>query len=138
MKKDIQINRKNIFDSKLFNSIDEINFIFDYIRKNDKSFSFNSLILLYRGSKDGDKTEICHRLCDNKENVLIIIKSNTEHIFGGYCKIGFKINEKIEYKIDNHCFLFSYDFRTIYPVKENKHVHRKKFWTLFLCKFRIL
>ena len=115
-----QITSKSLFDSKIINSIDDIKFILDYIKENDKSFSFNSLKLLYRGSKDGDKTEICHKLCDDKKNLLIIIESDTGHIFGGYCKIGFKINENLDHKIDNNCFLFSYDFKKIYPVIENK------------------
>ena len=54
-------------------------------------------------------------MCDNKKNVLIIIKSDIGYIFGGYCKIGFEVNNK-EYKIDNNCFLFSYNLKKIYPV----------------------
>ena len=116
------INLNSSFDSKIINSINEINFILNYIKYNDKSFSFNSLHLLYRASRDGDRTETCHKLCDNKKNVLIIIKSDTGYIFGGYCKIGFKVNPKNEYKIDNNCFLFSYNLKKIYPVIKDKKV----------------
>ena len=108
------------FDSKIIKSINELDFIFNYIKENDKTFSFNNLNLLYRGSRDGDRTSTCHKLCDNKQNVLIIIKSSKGKIFGGYCKIGFKVSSKNEYKIDNNCFLFSYDLKKIYPVIENK------------------
>ena len=77
------------FDSKIV-SLDSINFILDYLRENDKSFNFDEIKLLYRGSRDGDNTTLCHELCDNKQNVLIVIKSDTGYIFGGYSKIGFK------------------------------------------------
>ena len=110
---------KNSFDSKIFNSINDIDFILDYIRKNDKSNSFNKIKLLYRGSRDGDRTKTCHNLCDNKKNVLIVIKSDYGYIFGGFCKIGFQVKDKNEYLIDNNCFLFSYNLRKIYPVLKN-------------------
>ena len=38
--------------------------------------------LLYRGSRDGDSTQTCHELCDNKQNVLIVMKSDTNYVFG--------------------------------------------------------
>ena len=113
--KEIEKNKTIQLNSKI-TSINSINFILDYIRKNDKSFNFNEIKLLYRGSRDGDRTKTCHELCDNKQNVLIIMKSDTDHIFGGYSKIGFKINNNLEYKIDNNCFLFSIDSKKIYPV----------------------
>ena len=70
------------------------------IKEADKSFKFKNLKLLYRGSRDGDRTKTCHQLCDNKQNVLIIMQSDTGHIFGGYSKIGFKVNNNCDYKIN--------------------------------------
>ena len=107
-------------DSKI-TSISSINFLLDYIRNTDKTFNFNEIKLLYRGSRDGDITKTCHQLCDNKQNVLIIMQSDTGHIFGGYSKIGFKVKNIPEWKLDNNCFLFSLDLKKIYPViKEEK------------------
>ena len=111
------------FDSKIINSLGEIDFILDYIKQNDKEFSFEKIVLLFRGSRDGDDTQICHKLCDRKKNVLIIIKTDTGYIFGGYSKIGFEANNyQDEYKIDNNCFLFSKNLKKIYPVIQNKKV----------------
>ena len=49
------------------------------------------------------------------------MKSDTDNIFGGYSKIGFRIGNK-EYKIDNNCFLFSINLKKIYPVVKNKNI----------------
>ena len=77
----------------------------------DVNFKFSTIKLLYRGSKDGDEANKCHKLCDNKNNILIIIKSDRGNIFGGYSKIGFKTSNEAQYLIDNNCFLFSYDLK---------------------------
>ena len=50
------------------------------------------------------------------------MKSDSDYIFGGYCKIGFKINKNIDKKIDNNSFLFSYNFLKIYPVLKDEKV----------------
>lgn len=101
------IDTKNILiDSKIIKSIGEINFILYHLKSRDKLFDFKEIKLLYRGSRDGDRTKTCHSLCDNKPNILIIMRSDTNLIFGGYSKIGFKINKRGEYKKDNNSFFF--------------------------------
>ena len=110
------------FDSKIIQSKDSISFILDYIKQNDKTFNFNNIKLLFRGSRDGERTKTCHELCDNKQNVLIIMKSETGYIFGGYSKVGFKVNNNFDYKIDNNCFLFSLNLNKIYPAIKDKKV----------------
>ena len=120
---DKQNNKIDLFpgdDSKIIYYMSEIQFIVDYIKATDKSFQFKNLKLLYRGSRDGDRTETCHKLCDNKQNVLIIIQSSIGCIFGGYSKIGFKVSNKAEYLVDNNCFLFSYEFKKIFPSIKDK------------------
>ena len=120
----IEENKIYNFDSKIIDSINKIDFILNYIRDNDKSFNFKEIKLLYRGSRDGDRTKTCHELCDYKQNVLVVILSDTGYIFGGYSKIGFKttINDytHYEYKKDNNSFLFSVNLKKIYPVIKDK------------------
>ena len=124
--KEKEKNKIDLFpgdDSKIIYSMSEIQFIIDYIKKEDKSFEFKNLKLLFRGSRDGDRTKKCHDLCDNKQNVLIIIQSDIGNIFGGYSKIGFKVSNKAEYLVDNNCFLFSYEYKKIYPsVKDKQNI----------------
>ena len=125
----------NSFDSKIIESKDNINFILDYIKQNDKSLNISKIKLLFRGSRDGERTKTCHELCDNKQHVLIIMKSETGYIFGGYSKIGFKANKILEYKIDNNCFLFSVNLKKIYPVIKDKNVICHTRETSGLCFF---
>ena len=107
--------------TNILDSIDQVYFIWDYIRQNNPNFNFNFIRLLYRGSRDGDRTKTCHELCDNKTNVLIMILSDNDFIFGGYSKIGFQANNiNPQYKIDNDSFLFSVNLQKIYPVKYNE------------------
>ena len=120
-----QMNIFPHFESKIIFPKNKIDFILDYIREKDKSFNFNEIKLLYRGSRDGDKTKTCHKLCDNKKNVLIFIKSETDFIFGGYSKIGFqtRINSnELPYQKDNNSFLFSINLKRIYPVIKGKNI----------------
>ena len=124
---------KESFDSKIIDSINKINFIFYYIKENDKSLNFNNLKLLYRASRDGDNTKICHELCDNKQNVLIIIKSDIGYIFGGYSKIGFKTSKNWDGEKDNHSFLFSIDLKRIYPAIKDKNTIINSDETYGLC-----
>ena len=125
----------NSFDSKIIESKDNINFILDYIKKNDKTLNISKIKLLFRGSRDGERTKTCHELCDIKQHVLIIMKSETGYIFGGYSKIGFKANKILEYKIDNNCFLFSLNLKKIYPVIKDKNVICHTRETSGLCFF---
>ena len=121
-KNSININQNEDI-SKILSSMDELNFINFYAKNNDPSFNFKNIKLLYRSSRDGDTTKKCHELCDNKKNVLIIMKSDRELIFGGYSKIGFKATNKSEYLTDNNSFLFSVDLKKIFPaIKDKNHI----------------
>ena len=113
----------NYYHFKTIDSLYSIDFIFNYIRQKDPLFHFSNIKLLYRGSSDGALSITCHKLCDNKQNVLIIIKSDIGYIFGGYSKIGFKTNnDDGDYLIDNNAFLFSVNLQKIYPAINNAHV----------------
>ena len=73
----------NYFDSKIINKIEKIKFqnlIFPNIQN-----PFNNLELLYRLSRDDEKINTFHRLCDNIKNNLIIIQTENNDIFGAYC-----------------------------------------------------
>ena len=43
--------------------------------------------LLYRGTRDGFRSGKFHRLCDNKGATICLVKTDTNHVFGGYTPI---------------------------------------------------
>jgi hypothetical protein len=47
--------------------------------------------LIYRATRDGFSAENFHQKCASRNNILLIIKTNTDHIFGGYISI--RLNE---------------------------------------------
>ena len=103
--------------------LNSIEFILDYIKKNNNEFIFNRINLLYRATRDGDIAKAFNDLCylkSNKSNILIIVKTYKGYIFGGYSKIGIKISEDFE---DNNSFLFSINHRKIYPVIKYKKIN---------------
>ena len=78
--------------------------------------------LLYRATRDGDAAEVFHRLCDNKQNILVIVETTKNRKFGGFCSIGYK--SKGEGQNDNTAFVFSFDKLKIYNViKDNWAVY---------------
>lgn len=60
--------------------------------------------LIYKATRDGDKSENFHSKCDNKENTIVIIKSKNGKIFGGFTT---KFWNHMEYINDPLAFVFS-------------------------------
>ena len=77
--------RNDLNKSKIINEYNIKDF--DFIKKRlnlfgrDKTLSFK---LLYSAKIDGDKSQKFHELCDYHKNTLIIIKTDTNNIFGGF------------------------------------------------------
>ena len=114
-----KLNGAFFFESNIV-FLNSIEFILDYIKKNNNEFIFNRINLLYRATRDGDTAKAFDDLCDLKSNILIIVKTYKGYIFGGYSKIGIKISEDFE---DNNSFLFSINYRKIYPVIKYKKIN---------------
>ena len=98
---------------------------FDFIKRrlklifNDKKFNFK---LLYNARINGDKSQKFHQFCDNHKNTLILIKTDTNNIFGGFAgKMwnSLELGRKKDYK----SFLFSYNMQKIYNPKTDAKYH---------------
>ena len=74
--------------------------------------------LLYKATRDGDKSENFHSKCDDKENTLIIFKSKNGKTFGGFTTQLW--NDTGNYKNDKFAFAFSLDKKKIYNILDNK------------------
>jgi hypothetical protein len=101
----------------------------------------NKFNLIYRGSRDGFKSSDFHKYCDDKGATLIIIKSETGEIFGGYTDISWT-SYKIRSKGDElkagkgNSFLFSlrqdFNFTQLKCKNKKSEVSHLKDW---LCCF---
>ena len=113
-----QHNKSNIFKSKIFNQLSDINFILDEIKKIGQNIL--EVNLIYRATEEGDKIEKFNKICSNIENELIIIKTNKNYIFGGFTKTGWKENKGKDF-YDSNAFIFSYNLKKIYNIKQPEY-----------------
>lgn len=115
-KNEIKINTK----SNIFNSMEEIDFIIERLKNDEKlknkKISFN---LLFRATLDGNNSSDFHKKCDGKIRQLIFVKTTKGNVFGGYTEVGF--DKKVGGMNDNNSFLFSFVTRKIYNVIKGKN-----------------
>jgi hypothetical protein len=64
-----------------------------------------SCLLVRRASRDGWQSSDFHRLCDNKGATVVIVRSTTGHVFGGYASESW--HSLGAYSSDPQAFLFS-------------------------------
>jgi hypothetical protein len=76
------------------------------------------LSLLYRGSRDGFNSNAFHSKVQLKKPTISIIKTKTDHIFGGYSDVAFNKNLNSPQKSDK-CFLFSINLKEKFALKPN-------------------
>ncbi|CDW83614.1 tldc domain-containing protein [Stylonychia lemnae] len=74
--------------------------------------------LLYRGSRDGFRSDTFHEYCDYQGPTLTLVKSEFNKIFGGYASLSWSSKEK--WQQDNQAFLFSMTHQTKHPLVKNK------------------
>ena len=110
-----QLIKSLISQSNIIRKSYEIDFILNKIMKlNPISFT-----LLYKGSQDTDSSKIFHQKCDNISNILLVILTNQNYIFGGYTSVGFDSSGNA--KKDAEAFLFSVDFQKIYEINKEQY-----------------
>ncbi|CAG8533287.1 11802_t:CDS:2 [Gigaspora rosea] len=65
--------------------------------------------LLLRGSRDGFKGEVFHKLCDNIPGTVVVVKiNNSNEILGGYNPLIWKVGKDLgEYATTADSFIFS-------------------------------
>ena len=73
---------------------------------------------LYKASTDGEEASTFHKLCDNIENTISLVKTGGHRRFGGFTTQTW--NQVSSYtKTDQHAFVFSLDKLKIYPYTNN-------------------
>ena len=115
--------RNDLKKSKILNEYNIKNF--DLIKKRLKLFGRDKKLnfeLLYSATKDGDTSQKFHELCDYHKNTLILIKTDTNNIFGGFAGKTWNSLE-LGRKRDIKSFVFSLDNQKIYNPKIDSKYH---------------
>ena len=61
--------------------------------------------LVYRATRDGFTSEALHKKCDDKQNLVSIIRNNLNYVFGGYTSVAW--NRNSGWITDPNAFIFS-------------------------------
>ena len=118
-----QLNKKNFIDSNIIKEEKDYEFIIDRLKK--VVLEGNNIIvpekiillLLYRGTRDGDKAKDFHEKVDQYSNTLIVVKTKKGLRFGGFtCQTWDGKGDKK----DTNSFCFSLDKKKIYNYKRGK------------------
>ena len=83
-----------------------------------KDFPNISFELIYKPTNKNETSDDFHKICDGKENVLVLIKTTDDIKFGGFTSVGF--NSSSGYTKDDKAFLFSLDKNKIYNIKKGQ------------------
>ena len=113
-----EIFDKEVIDSKIVEGIKEIYFIYEQLKK-IKLFQINNISfkLIFRATRDGNKSKYLHEKVDGLDKTLLIIKTREKFKFGGYINYKWTSNEQWICD-DEECFVFSISLRKIYfPIK---------------------
>ena len=114
------MNGNFFLNSSIINQdINKINLLIKWIKEKIKKDVISSE-MIFRMSKDGDKSEDFHKFCDNQGPTLVIVQTTSNKIFGGFTPLNWKSSEEKPIDKNNQTFIFSLDLNKKYDqVKLN-------------------
>lgn len=98
---------ETLFDSTIIKNVTQLVNLVEFSQS-------DNLVLLYRASRDGFSASDFHQKCDYKTSTLVIIRSASGNVFGGYTEASW---DGDWYKQDPAAFLFSLTNKENSPVK---------------------
>ena len=119
--KEVNVNiKKNIYGKMLQEK--DVDLFIKWIKSDDINISEVYFELCYDAKKNGDDKKNFHKYCDNVGPSLLIIKTESNYIFGGFTKKNWELIKDREYIYgeDNNAFLFSLNNRDRIKVKNSK------------------
>lgn len=109
--------KNNVQLSGIFTNITEVKQLLNLIEKGLKKKKFSPVLtLLYRATNDGDTRETFIKAIQRKSNIIILIKSSENIVFGGFL---FDNVNRGTNRSDNRAFLFSLLDNEIFPKKQD-------------------
>ena len=109
---------KTTFKSIHANYIKHFSYLADIFNFNSIEQLTNKLRLLYRASEHNFECSKFHQLCDGKGKTLVLIRSKSKNLFGGYSTISWHSNSA--YSSAPGSFLFSLDKQTKHTIYQNE------------------
>ena len=110
------INYNCFQDSRILSSKDNYTFILEQIENNNKKI-INYSKLIYRATRDGDSYDNFYNKINEIQNIILLIKSDNNSIFGGFTRIGFKKVSSSKFKDDN-AFVFYLEKKRYIQLKK--------------------
>ena len=110
-----QIKLKEKILSDIITNINELDVINKRLLRQNKRTVYT---LIYKATRDGDKVQTFHTMCDSYNHTVVLIKTLKGRRFGGYTYEKWE-GEDVN-KVDNRAFLFSIDKQKVYNVIRNE------------------
>ena len=112
----INLLENNFFcDSDIVKNKEDLELLVSFLPKKPKKTS-----ILFNSKSDGYTIKNFHKKVDNKSPTIIIIKADTNRVFGGYTEHKWYIKNDDDKKDDN-AFVFSLDNKQKYDVIDSDH-----------------
>ena len=142
----LDIKENQVFIQEVANKIEDniygkllqekdIDLFTNWIKSDDGEISDVYFELCYDAKKNGDDKESFHKYCDNISPSLLIIKTESNYIFGGFTFGKWELiqNDEIKYGEDNKAFLFSLNNKEKIKIKNSKRaiVNDSKYGPIF-------
>ena len=109
-------NFSSIIKSDILNDKSNFDLLYKRLNPKNQNIKFN---LIFKADKNNSSVSDFHKYCDEKKNVLVLIKTDKDVRFGGFTSEGF--DSSSWHKKDNKAFLFSLDKKHIYEIKKGKN-----------------
>ena len=97
----------------------DVELISKWIKSDNKEIKKVNFQLCYDAKKNGDDKNAFNKYCINIGPSLLVIKTESNYIFGGYTKENLEISNDVSYKKDNTAFLFSLNNKIRIKVKNS-------------------
>ena len=119
---DIKTEKNKLYKNSLGKLLKEkdIELLENWIKSDNNKINNIHFELCYDAKKNGDDKNNFHKFCDKIGPSLLVIKTQSNYIFGGYTKENWEIDEDYSYKDDNTAFLFSLNNKERIKVKNSK------------------
>ena len=98
--------KDRVFDSNILTLKEDID-LYGLIQSSNIIHSGeNGIKLIHRGSMNNFSCKSLHEDCDNKHQLIVLVYTEFEHVFGGYTKVGLDDSKQGQYITDKDAFLF--------------------------------